>query len=822
MLRTLAILRVPVASGLREDLRYALRLLRKSPMYTTAALLILAMGIGANATVFSIVNGVLLRPLPFSDPDGIVTIWPRDDKGARLPMPALAIAGLQRVGASFEYVAAQRSFRTLPENDAAPVSVSVVSRDFLRLFRIRPQIGRDFSDDDLKPDAPKVALISHEYWRSAFGGDPNVLGRQVVIPDNPPLTVIGVLAPDVRSVASLGNAESVWTLMDLEARASASSTVFGRLRRGATAESVQAELTPNWDRVMAPPQDGTRLRPLVEPLLERYVRTAKSTLLIFAGAVAAVLLIVIVNLAGLELARPPEFQNELSIRSALGASRWRLMRLMAVKTLIVGLAGGALGVLVASSTHEMLVNRLVGVPRTAEIQIDWTVLWMAFVLSVFASLLIAVVPSIRAARLDVRSVLTVASPSYTMSRKYRLFQGALMSGETALALILLIAAGLLINNLWRILSYDIGLETGGVSSIRIVLPPSYSPPQRVTYFRELLGRFKSMSNVESAALTFVTPFTGGMYTMASPADGAANNRTHPIQLQGVSADYFSTLRIPLLVGRTFTEAEVFGGDPVAVVSETFAKTFWPDRNAVGERFQRRSSEPPITVIGVARDVEYGFYTNIDARSQGVDVQTLSSVVTERITAYVPIRSMLERDTRFFATSSIVLIRTSAPINDLVAVITDLEPRAAATPGPMSEFIAAATRLQRFQTTVLGGFGVAAALLAAIGVYGVAAHSVAQGAREIGIRVALGATRSNVFLHVCRRSLAPAVLGLAAGLVISFAMRRVLTGYLHVITPGDAPTYAAVTALMFIVVFAACTVPASRATSVDPVTTLRGN
>jgi putative ABC transport system permease protein len=814
-----------ILSGLWQDLRYGIRLLLRSPGYTLAALLTLTIGIGANTAVFSIVYGVLLRPLPFDDPNRLVSIWFENGQGARAFLQPSNVAPLEQFSHSFEAIAAYVSLTSRSDNGETAVSVATITPEFFKLFGIGPKLGRDFSVEDARPAASPVAIISNEYWQTRFGGDPNILGKTVSVPETPPLAVVGVLPAGIRS-PSLGDPPSVWVLPNVkpEAYAHYGFRMYGRLKPGISARKAQDELTalgqqtiPSEDAVSVAGSPGGQ-HPVVQLMLDSMVSTSRTKILIFAGAVGSILLIVIVNLVGLELARLPRMEAELSIRTALGGSRWRLMQLMMLKTLMVGLAGGTLGIIAASLSHQLLVQKIVGIVRKNDIRIDATVLAVSILLSVVSSLLIAIVPALRASRPRLREMIHAAGPSTTPSRPARLFQDILTAAETAVALVLVIVAGLLINNLWRLLSEDLGIETRGVTAIRISLPVDYDAARQVRFFTDVLNRFKAMSNVESASLALNTPFTSGTYTSATLPDGPPPNERHPINVHGVTGEYFATTRVPFLAGRTFTEEEILEAEPVAIVSATLATQLWPGINPLGRRF-RALARDPVTVIGVVGDVQYGFYSNVMLKSYGTNPRA-ASIGTERLTAYFPISVPLKQRVGINQRSAIVLARTSASANDFRSIISEMEPKATITPGSISGYIAQATSEERFQTSVMTAFGIVALVLTAIGIYSVVSYSVVRRTREIGIRMALGATAHEVFAQVCRRAVLPSAFGLLAGIAGATAVQRFLTSYLYAVQPDDGPTYIIVVLFMASVVLMACAIPARRVMKLDPVVALR--
>jgi putative ABC transport system permease protein len=808
-----------------HDLRYAARVLLKNPGFTIIALLTLAVGIGANTTVCSIVNGVLLRPLPFDQANRIAAIQFQDERGAQTLVQPINLPPLQQLSHDFDYFAVYLSRGFASNADEPSTSAATVSADYFKVFNIRPALGRDFFPDDEKPDTPAVAIISHEYWQNRFGGDPNVLGQTLMFPQAPPLTVIGVLPQGVVS-PNLYKPDSIWVLPTVRAEENTryGFRMFGRLKDAITTKQAGTELASIGDGLFPAKAivrtSGTsgKLHPVVLSLNEFIVGSSRTTIVIFAGAVLSVLLIAIVNLVGLELARLPQWESEFAIRIALGASRWRLLRLMLLKALVLGITGGLLGITIAAGLHHYLMQQISGIPRKDSISLDTTVLVVSLALSVVSSLLICIVPALGASGGNVRTMTHSTAKSYTASRGTRLFQDALTASETALALVLVIAAGLFINNLWRLVSHDLGFATHGVTAIRVTLPSAYNTEQQIGFFSTVLNRVKRMTNVESASLAFVTPIDAGLYTSVTLPD-EPQKRPVSINAQGASGDYFSLFRIRVLAGRTFTEEEALQGKPVALVSATLATKLWAGRNPVGQRFKGIGAEP-YTVIGIVGDAEYGYFANAGLFSAGYKGTGASSIGTERVTAYFPVSTMIRNGFGFFRRSSMILARTTGGSKDIVAAITEMEPKATVTPAVMDDFIAARTKDQRFQTMILGGFGSIGLLLAAMGIYAVITHSVVRRTKEIGVRMALGAHASELFMQVCRQALGPCLLGMIVGLAIAAGVQHILQGYLYTIQPDDAPTYTIVASTMFVVILVASAIPARRATKLDPMIALR--
>ncbi len=823
-----------------QDLRYAVRLLRRSPGFAATVVLIMAVTIGANTAVFSVVNGVLLKPLPYPESEQLVAFWNGITPSRSDVVNPEALAALRETSRNLEAVSAfsPRSQILNPDGSATQYELVRVSSSFFsEVLRVSPALGRDFTPEDEQVGAPPTAIISDGFWRNYFGSDPDIAGR-VIRPrpspgagplgggQYPPLQIIGVLPPNLRSPDDLGSPD-IWTVSDPISSGNALVGAFGRLRAGVTVEEARAEIAAVQDQILeagGEPMVGRQLL-LMELAGFHEGGTGRQAIPIFFGAILAVLLVGVANLIGLELAWLPRIENDLSIHAALGATRGRMAQLTMTRSLAVCLTGGLAGILLAIATHGLLLASLpLNFPRQLDIRIDTNVLLFSIGLSILCSLAIASISAIRASRPDLHAALASATRSATENRSQRTFRSLLTAVQTGVALVLVFAAGLLIHIFWIVTTVDTGFDPRGVLVGLASLPDDYSPIAKQNVLERTIEALSAAPEVEAAAISRNLP----MYRISSgffkdpagiplppnlPAGGywydellEAGYRS--FESNAVSGAYFESMKIPIIEGRTFTVGETRGAAPVAVVSDSVARAFWPGRNPIGQRLEwvYNASDIPLielSVVGVVGDVR----TN--RRRQMEE------------TVYIPSAHIFRRDATS-AAPNFIIARTSLTPDRVEDLLARIDPNIAIDLNPMSERLALQTARDRFRATTLGVVAAIALIVAALGVYTTVAHSVVRRTREIGLRMALGAERSSVFVSVLLHALAPAVLGLALGVAGSLALHQVLGGYIYLfgIEPSYVGTYAAVVLLMSAALVAACAVPAFRASRVDPLTALR--
>jgi putative ABC transport system permease protein len=818
---------------LLQDIRYGLRMLWKNPGFTAVVVLTLALGIGANTAIYSVVDAVLLRPLPFLNPEQLVLV--RDDLTGRqmenVGMSVPELKDLQQSADVFEEVAgvwpvdANLTGSDRPER----VELLAVSPNYFSLLGASARLGRVFGPQDKAEGFAEGVVISDGLWRRMFGADPNVLGRRIYA-DTDAYTIIGVMPQGFRHPAqTLRNDVEMW------ANAGFTGTPFNnpprnvrmlpgaiaRLKSGVSFGQAQAQVDSLVSRLREqfpadyPAEAGWAVRLL--PAHENLVGGARATLLMLLGAVGLVLLIGCVNIANLMLARSSARQREMSIRLALGAARRRLVRQLLTESLLLSLAGGAVALLAVVWLLELLVRVVpADIPRLHEVGFDGGVLLFVFGVSLLTGLLFGLVPALQASRPDLTVNLKEGGKGSGSSAGGQRFRGALVVTEIALSLVLMIAAGLLLRSFGRLLEVDAGFDPHHVLMARIWLPvpnnpeldPYRPPAKRVAFVREVLRRASALPGVQYAAVgagnavPLLGPHCTGTFTIEEQADADAVRPT--AQMSSVSPDYFRALGTPLVRGRFFADSDALEAQPVALVDEAAARRYWPDADPVGRRFKqggRGSKAPWVTIVGVVGNI----------KTEGFDQPDQPHLYLPALQApgyAMAVYLRAEGDPKTL---------TQGLRQEVQAVDPNLPVFGERT---LEEVVAASLAQRRFALQVVGGFGLLALLLAGIGIYGVVAYSVSQRTREIGIRLALGASRGVILRWVFGQGMRLTLLGLGAGIVGAFALTRLLRGLLFGVETTDPLTYAGLALLLAAVALVACYIPARRATKVDPMVALR--
>ncbi|HEY7505021.1 MAG TPA: ABC transporter permease [Gemmatimonadales bacterium] len=798
--------------SLRQDLRYAVRQLFRSPGFTAVAVLTLSLGIGANTAIFSVVNAVLLRPLPYPEPSSLVKVEERRPNGAPNTVSYPNFLDWRTDGA-LGSIALYRplAFNVGGADRPERVAGALVSADYFRVLGLTPTAGRYFLEGEDAPGRDGVAVISHGLWQRRFGGAPSALGRTLMV-DGRALTVVGVAPPGFRYPEDT----ELWTLVSqdepelLETRGLHAYLVIGRLGAGGTLEHVSARLQAVAARLAAEyPASNRGWGVAVVPLHESLVHDLRPTLLVLLGAVGFVLLIASANVAGMMLARGAARRRELAIRAALGAGRWQLVRQLFTETALLTVLGGMLGVgLAVWGVDALLSLAPEGLRPTEAPVMDGTVLAFTFGIAALTSMVFGLLPALQTARRGNEASLqetgrTTAGVDRQRTRRL------LVAGEVALALLLLVGAGLMVQSFRRLLAVDPGFRTASVVSARLALPRTGRDTAEVIgFYRDLVDRARALPGVSEAAAVSYLPLSreGARYSFSVEGQPFAEPQQRPSSsFNVVTPGYFSALDIPLLQGRDFTEQDGWDSPYVAVVNQTLARRFWPNQSAVGKRltFDDEPDEPGdwLTVIGVVGDSRH---------------LTLVDDVMPQI--YAPEAQVGLEEMALLVRTPLDPQTVAPAIRELVA---SLDPEV-----PVSE-IYQLTRLRdesistdRFRTLLLGGFGALALGLAIIGVYGVISYGVVQRTREIGIRVALGARRAEILRLVIGEGLLTVAGGIAAGLVAGAALSRLLVTLLFQVKPWDPATFASIAVVIAGVALGACVLPARRALRVDPASTLR--
>jgi len=800
--------------GLITDVRHTLRRFARRPGPTALAALTLGLGCGAVTAAFSVLHGVVLKPLPYAQPDALVLVTGSQARlGEQLPASALDFLDWRQRAASFQALAARRpaSVSLAFGSELEQVAAERVSAAYFDVLGVRPVLGRGFVAAEDRPGGAPVVVLRESYWRERFSGDGGLIGRPLAI-DGVPHTLIGVAPDDHRgSVAAwlpLGLDPAAETDRDLRAL-----TVLGRLGDGVGLAAAQAEMDGIAARIAREhPETNAGLRVTLTPLGEAVARGVRPALQRLLAAAALVLLIACANAASLLLARNAVRERELAIRRALGAGRARVAALLLVEGGLLGLLGAGVGLLIAAwGTHALLALRPEGLPRAAGVGIDARVLAVALAVSLGAGLLASLLPALEAARVDPAPALREGGRAATAARRAGRMRGVLVVAELALALALCTGAGLLLRSHARLSGVDPGFEAHGVAVAQVRLPETRYPDggSRAAFAREALGAARKLPGVQAAALASNLPFSGvvrrqrfAVGGLPIPAVGAAPTAV----TRSVSPGYFETLRVPILEGRGLGERDAAGAPAVVVVSQRLARRLWPG-GAVGRQLSwgvAAPAEPPewATVVGVAGDT----------RSS-----SLASEPPDEI--YWPLAQRPTASLSFALRASEPAAATAALARQLQAQDRELPVYGRAT---LAQAVANAAGAARFSAWLLSAFAGAALLLAATGVYALISDLVAQRARDIDIRVALGASDHDVLWLVARRGLGLTAAGLALGLLAASRLAGFLQALLFATTPGDAAAFGTSAALLASVALLACWLPARRAARTRPARVLRAD
>ena len=795
---------------LLNDLRYAARMMRRAPMFTAAVVATVALAIAANTAIFSIVNAVMLRPLPFTEPNRLVQVAEKND---RLNLPNFSASVLNFLAwreqtRTFDDLAAVGfgTFTLSGNGEPEQLPGNRVSPALMRVLGLSPIAGRTFADAEEQPGAPPVAMISEGLWRRRFGGDASIVGRTVTL-NGAPTTVIGI-APAALNLLSGGDIYTPLTIDPAkEIRLNHVLFVAGRLKRGVSRQQAQAEMDAVASRVAATYPEMKDWGISLVSFFDTFVSASlKTGLLVLLTAVAFVLLIACANIANLLLARAAARQKEIAVRTAMGASRSRLLRQLLAESLALSIIGGALGIAGAIAAvpliNASLPPNLLPVPK---IPVDAAVLTFAVALTALTGLLFGVAPAWHAAAADINDMLKHSGRGAGGSMRGRL-RNALAAAELALATVLLIGAGLLIQTLMNLQHAQLGFEPSGLMTFQLAPPISAYPldGKAPLFYRTLVESLESAPGVRAAAVSSGIPFGVGNYTRTPMTTTGASvlpaDTLVPIDWRIVSPGYFKTMKIPLIRGRAFTDADGGPAPSVMIVSQATARKFWGDADPIGRTLHRNGDSRTIAVVGVVGDVR-------------------STALNQEYPAlYYPSAS------RVWPLMDVV-VRTDGSPESLLPVLRqkvhDLDAGLAlANVRTMEGWVSNTAAQPRLNATLLGVFAAVALVIAAIGIYGVLAYSVNQRTREIGLRIALGAQRSRVLGLIVGEGMTVGVVGIGAGLAAGLALTRAVASLVYGVPPNDPATFVGVAVVLGMVALAACAIPARRAARVDPMVALR--
>jgi putative ABC transport system permease protein len=809
-------------NSLLQDLRYGARMLLKKPGFTVIAVLALALGIGANTAIFSVVNTLLIRPLPFRDSDRLVMVWEQNrprDVHQNVISPANFIDWREQ-STVFEDFAAFNDVRLNLTGGADPVEIPAqrATPNIFSVLGVEPIMGRNFAAEDVAPGTTNpVVIISYGLWQSRFGGEPGIVGKNITL-NGTSATIVGVLPAGfqwfIKKSSLTGNPPELWTPIAFaeqdHVRRGRYMSAVARLKPGVSQAQAQTEMSAISGRLEQQYADfnkgwGTE----VVPLREQFVGDIRPALLVLLGAVGFVLLIACANVANLLLARAAARHREIAIRTALGAGRWRVVRQLLTESILLSALGGGLGLLFAwwgiGALIALSPRDLVSLER---VSINLPVLGFTLMVSLLTGIIFGLAPALEATRLNTSEFLKEGDKGLAGTKRSRRLRGVFVVSEIALALVLLVSAGLLLKSFMQLQTVNPGFDSEHLLTMRVALPGrKYKEEfQRVAFFKQAIARIGHLPGVDSAGAVSFLPFAGSGSATGFTIEGRPTPAPGEVPVTDVrvtDTNYFHTMNIPLLKGRTFTEQEATEQRHVVIINETLARQQWPDEDPIGKRVSIMMSDNPVPseIIGVVGDVKHA---------------SLDSAIKAMV--YWPHPELAH-------TSMTIVVRTSGDPTSIAAAagreIQAIDPdQPVSDVRTMKQLLANSVARARFNTLLLGLFAALALVLASVGIYGVMAYSVAQRTKEIGIRIALGAQARDVLRMIVGQGMMLTLAGVCLGLLGAFALTRLMSSLLYGVSTTDPLTFVGVSLLLSAVALFACYIPARRATRVDPMVALR--
>jgi putative ABC transport system permease protein len=799
----------------RQDLQFALRRLVKSPGFTAVAAITLALGIGANTAIFSVVNGVLLRPLPYPQPERLVGVY-HTSEGRRAVMSGPNFTDVTKMATTLESVAAVSAGRMILTGEGEPTRLPVaeVSASLFSVLRVRPELGRAFAASENTPGSTNVVILSHGLWQQRFGGDPNVIGRRIML-DGQPREVIGVMPAGF----AYPSGREAWLPIEYDEN-------FVTKQRGAWYLNVVARLKPNVSAQQAAaevetigrqlarqyPDDNSEIGMTTYPLLESMVGDIRRSVLVLLGAVGFVLLIACANVANLLLARAAARETEMAVRAALGARRTRLVRQLLTESVVLSLTGAGLGLLLAVWGVDLLTRmKPDGIPRLDNVRVDGVVILFTIGMGIVTGVLFGLVPAFSVTR-DLSNTLKEGGRGAVSGRASQRMRATLVVAELTLAVMLLAGAGLLLRSFMKLQAVDPGFKVQQALTFDVSLPDARykDNASEIAFYDALMPRLRALPGVHAASAVMALPLTGMDFIISFEVKGrppVPPSQQPAMQVRVATPDYFQAIGIPLRRGRLFTSDDRAGTPPVVLITESAARQFFPGEDPLGKTITlgwRRGPGTPHAggeVIGILGDVKEAGLNEPDAPQIYLPYrQWPVSSMTVMLTTSVPPMSLADA-----VRSEVYAIDGNLPVSNVRT---------------LDAILAKSISQQRFYMLLLAVFASVALVLAAVGIFGVLSYAVSQRTREIGIRMALGAQSPTVIGLIVRQAMVLVALGVAAGLVGGLVLSQTMAKMLFGVAPTDPATYATVAVVLGTVALVASYLPARRATRVDPIVALR--
>jgi len=796
---------------LLQDLRYSCRLMLKKPGFTLVVVIALSLGIGANTAIFSVVNAVLLRPLPYRKPDRLVRVWEKDERSSQPGSDQSSVSPANFIDwrnqsqtlaemAAFGVGSVALAGRDEPEQ----VSASNASATLFPLLGVEPMLGRIFIPEEEQPGHNTVVLIGHSLWQRRFGSDANLVGQTLML-DNRTFTVVGIMPPGFEFPKDT----ELWTPLAFNAGQEATRgahflEVIARIKPSVMLPQVRAEMdTIARQLQLQYPATNTGFGVTVIKLLDQEVGNIRPALFVLLGAVGFVLLIACANVANLLLARATTRQHEIAVRLALGANRLRIIRQLLTESVLLAVLGGSLGLLLSMwGTSALLKLGPSNIPRLNEVRLDARMLAFTLAISVLTGVIFGLVPAFQSSKPDVNEALKEGGRKSTGGIKQNRMRRLLIVSEIALAMVVLVGAGLMIKGFLRLLEVDSGLNPKNVLAMKVKLHSGYDPQRTRAFYRQLIERIEAIPGVEVAGATTMLPLAGDNRIYGFRKEGESpETLAEKANFRAVTTNYFHAIGISLVRGREFTETDTDGKPLALMINESMARRFWPDEDPLGKRVTIRNGPLPHEIVGVVKDVKHF----------GLDKTTEPEM-------YVP-------HAQFPAGAMAVVVHTTTDPLRLVSAIQNQVPaldknQPITSIKTMEQIIADSLSPQRFTMLLLSFFAGIALILVVVGIYGVMACTVSQRTREIGIRMSLGAQASDVFRMIMRQALVLTLIGIGLGLAAALAVTRVMSSLLYGVNANDATTFIGISLILVMVALAASYLPARNGAKVDPMVAMR--